>query len=61
MWTVSRRIKTTPESAWRVLVDLDAWPQWGLSVQRAELSSGTELTLGSVGKVWTGGHRRICR
>ena len=35
------------------LVDLDAWPQWGLSVQRAELSSGTELTLGSVGKVWT--------
>ncbi|WP_235672690.1 SRPBCC family protein [Mycolicibacterium hodleri] len=41
------------DSVWRVLTDLDAWPQWGPTVQRAELDDPGPLRLGSRGKVWT--------
>ena len=41
------------DSVWRVLTDLDAWPQWGPTVQRAELDDAGPLRLGSRGKVWT--------
>ena len=53
MLTVGRRMAAPPESAWRVLTDLDAWPRWGPSVQRAELDGGGPLALGSRGRVWT--------
>ena len=53
MPTVSRRVPAPPESAWRVLTDLNAWPRWGPSVQRAELDSRGPLALGSRGRVWT--------
>ncbi len=38
---------------WQRLVDLDAWPQWGLTVARAELTGADELSLGARGTVWT--------
>jgi Polyketide cyclase / dehydrase and lipid transport len=53
MWTVNRRIDAAPESVWQRLVDLDAWPQWGLTVARAELTGADELSLGARGTVWT--------
>lgn len=53
MLTVERRVAAPPESAWRVLTDLDAWPRWGPSVRRAELDGDGPLALGSRGKVWT--------
>ncbi|MCW2589677.1 MAG: hypothetical protein JWQ86_2104 [Mycobacterium sp.] len=52
MWTVSRRIQTTADAVWQLLVDLDDWPRWGPTVQRAELDGGV-LTLGTKGRVWT--------
>ncbi|MDT7758516.1 MAG: hypothetical protein QOH27_4414 [Mycobacterium sp.] len=52
MWTVSRRIQTPADSVWQLLVDLDDWPRWGPTVQRAELDGGV-LTLGTKGRVWT--------
>ena len=53
MPAVERFIPARPEAVWNVLVDLDAWPQWGPSVQRAELADSGPLTLHSHGKVWT--------
>ena len=53
MLTVGRRMAAPPESAWWVLTDLDAWPRWGPSVQRAELDDGGPLALGARGRVWT--------
>jgi len=53
MPTVERHVAARPEAVWRVLVDLDTWPQWGPSVQRAELTGSGPLELGSRGKVWT--------
>ncbi|MFI5506473.1 SRPBCC family protein [Mycobacterium sp. NPDC051804] len=53
MPTVTRHVAARPEAVWRVLVDLDAWPQWGPSVQRAELTEPGALKLGSRGRVWT--------
>ncbi len=52
MWTVKRTMAVAPRAAWNVLTDLDAWPQWGPSVQRAELSDAGPLRLGSRGTVW---------
>jgi uncharacterized protein YndB with AHSA1/START domain len=52
MWTVSRRIQTPADAVWQLLVDLDDWPRWGPTVQRAELDGGV-LTLGTKGRVWT--------
>jgi uncharacterized protein YndB with AHSA1/START domain len=51
--TTARVIAASPEAVWRVLTDLDAWPQWGPSVQRAELTEPGPLRLGSRGRVWT--------
>jgi uncharacterized protein YndB with AHSA1/START domain len=52
MWTVSRRIQTPADAVWQLLVDLDDWPRWGPTVQRAELDGGV-LALGTKGRVWT--------
>ena len=43
------------EAAWDVLTDLDAWPKWGPTVQRAELTNAGRLRLGARGRVWTPG------
>ena len=53
MLTAARSMAASPAAAWRVLTDLDAWPRWGPSVQRAELVEPGPLRLGSRGKVWT--------
>jgi hypothetical protein len=53
MWTVSRPIHAPPETVWDLLIDLEAWPKWGLTVSRAELDDGDLLTLGVSGRVWT--------
>ena len=53
MWTVSRPIQAPPETVWDLLIDLEAWPKWGLTVSRAELDDGDLLTLGVSGQVWT--------
>jgi uncharacterized protein YndB with AHSA1/START domain len=53
MWTVSRRLSASPEAAWQVLTDLDAWPRWGPSVTRAELDGADQLGQGVSGRVWT--------
>lgn len=53
MLTTSRRIQARPAAVWQLLVDVDAWPRWGLTVSRAELASDAELRLGSRGRVWT--------
>jgi hypothetical protein len=53
MLTTARSMPASPEAAWRVLTDLDAWPVWGPTVQGAELSEPGPLRLGSRGKVWT--------
>lgn len=52
MWTVSRKIPAPADVVWRLLVDLDAWPQWGPTVAGAELDSGG-FELGATGRVWT--------
>jgi hypothetical protein len=52
MWTVSRSMAVSPVAAWDVLTDLQAWPKWGPSVQRAELADPGPLRLGARGTVW---------
>jgi uncharacterized protein YndB with AHSA1/START domain len=52
MWTTGRNIDANPATVWELLVDLDAWPRWGLTVSRAEIDGGV-LTLGTRGRVWT--------
>lgn len=53
MPTVEHEIAAPPEVAWNLLTDLDAWPQWGPTLQRAELAEPGPLRKGSHGKVWT--------
>lgn len=53
MPTVSRTVAAPPDAVWRVLTDLDDWPRWGPTVQRAALVEPGPLQLGSRGKVWT--------
>jgi uncharacterized protein YndB with AHSA1/START domain len=53
MLSTARTMSVPADSVWRVLTDLDAWPQWGPTVQRAELDDPGPLRLGSRGKVWT--------
>lgn len=53
MPAVELHVAAPPASVWNVLVDLDAWPQWGPSVQRAEVDQPGPLRLGSHGRVWT--------
>jgi uncharacterized protein YndB with AHSA1/START domain len=50
--TVSRGIAAPPDVAWRLLTDLDTWPQWGPSVASASIDTD-ELRLGSRGTVAT--------
>ncbi len=52
MLTVERAMAVPSAAAWRVLTDLDTWPQWGPTVQRAELAGPGPLRLGSRGTVW---------
>jgi Polyketide cyclase / dehydrase and lipid transport len=53
MPTVELHSAVDAEAVWEVLVDLDAWPQWGPTVQGAEASEPGPLRLGSHGKVST--------
>ncbi len=53
MLNTARTMAVPSSAAWRVLTDLDAWPQWGPTVRRAELTDPGPLRLGSRGKVWT--------
>ena len=54
MFNVERKITAPPSAAWRLLVDLDAWPKWGPSVDSARLDPPhTELALGATGTVRT--------
>lgn len=53
MPTVELPIAANAGVVWDVLVDLDAWPKWGPSVQRAELTDPGPLRLGARGTVWT--------
>jgi uncharacterized protein YndB with AHSA1/START domain len=54
MLAVDRLIAASSAAAWNVLVDLDAWPQWGPTVSGARLDSPhTELSLGATGMVHT--------
>lgn len=54
-FSVSRFVAAPPEAAWDLLVDLDAWPLWGPSINAAELDQpGRRLTAGATGTVRTG-------
>ncbi|MGZ8178022.1 SRPBCC family protein [Williamsia sp. SKLECPSW1] len=53
MPTVDRAMPVPARAAWDVIVDLDAWPQWGPSVSGAELDGPGPLAAGSRGRVWT--------
>ncbi len=53
MPTVERHIAAPPGVVWNLLVDLEAWPQWGPSIQRAQLAAPGPLKRGSHGRVWT--------
>ncbi len=51
---VDRLIAAPPPVVWRLLTDVQAWPDWGPSVRRAELADGgTLLSAGARGTVWT--------
>jgi hypothetical protein len=52
MWTVSRRTTASADAVWRTLIDLDAWPEWGPTVQGADLDSDG-FGLGATGRVYT--------
>ncbi|MCV7432616.1 SRPBCC family protein [Mycolicibacterium bacteremicum] len=52
MWTAKRDVAAPADTVWRILTDLDAWPQWGPTVSRGELD-GTAFLLGATGRVWT--------
>ena len=52
MWTVSRNVEASADAVWQLLIDLDAWPRWGLTVSGAELDGGG-FELGATGRVWT--------
>jgi len=54
MLTVDRRFAAPAEAAWELLVDVDAWPRWGQSIQKAAVDGPTRaIELGSRGRVWT--------
>ena len=47
MLTVEHAIAAPAPAVWEVLTDLDAWPKWGPTVQRAELAGPGPLRLGN--------------
>lgn len=51
VWT-SKEIEAPAEVVWHVLVDLDAWPEWGPSVRSATVDGGA-LAPGARGTVRT--------
>jgi uncharacterized protein YndB with AHSA1/START domain len=54
MLTVDRVIPASVQAVWKLLVDLDEWPQWGPPIRRAELKPPhQELTLHATGTVYT--------
>ena len=54
MLSVDRLIAAPSPAVWDVLVDLDAWPQWGPTVSAARLDPPhTELGLHATGSVQT--------
>ena len=57
MPSISRRIAAEPDVVWRLLTDLEAWPDWGPSISGAsiddESDGGGRLRLGSRGSVRT--------
>lgn len=50
---VDRHVDAPTAAVWRLLVDLDAWPEWGPTVHRAALEDAEELGGGVRGRVWT--------
>ena len=50
---VDRHVDAPTAAVWRLLVDLDAWPEWGPTVRRAALEDAEELGGGVRGRVWT--------
>lgn len=53
MPSVELSIAAPASAVWDVLVDLQAWPEWGPTVSGAELDGLGPLALGARGKVWT--------
>ena len=52
---VDRHVDAPTAAVWRLLVDLDAWPEWGPTVHRAALEDAEELEGGVRGGVDTRG------
>lgn len=51
---VDRYIDAPAPAVWRILVDLETWPQWGPSVASAVLDDGSrEISAGATGRVTT--------
>ncbi|BBZ76112.1 hypothetical protein MANY_14490 [Mycolicibacterium anyangense] len=51
---IDRYIDAPAAVVWQILVDLDAWPQWGPSVASAVLDDGARrIAAGSTGRVTT--------
>jgi uncharacterized protein YndB with AHSA1/START domain len=54
MLTVDKYVAAAPSAVWRLLVDLDSWPQWGPTIRRARLDAPhAELALHATGTVQT--------
>jgi hypothetical protein len=54
MLSVDRVIAASPPEVWKLLIDLEAWPKWGLTVRRAQLDPPhTGLALHVTGTVET--------
>ena len=54
MWWSRRAVAAPMEAVWDLLVDLDAWPQWGPTVTGSRLDDGSRiLRAGAVGSVRT--------
>ncbi len=54
MLTVSRVMAAPPQAVWQLLVNLEAWPQWGPPIRRAELDRPFDkIELQATGHVYT--------